>query len=173
MTFFMPVQAKKNKSFVDKITENENISIRYYNTTPVEGLKSLNHFFYSAGLGSPRPHNVLIPSILRGINMGSKNINLLGADHSWIPLLTVNDKNEVLLDQKHFYDENKTTPKQMHKNEGRGNRALHEVLHKWMLSFRSYHELDAYAQKKGTKIYNLTPGSFIDAFERKPQESEE
>ncbi len=166
IVFFIPAASRKNKRFTDYINSNQNISIQYYNTTPTEGLKSLNHLFYKIGLGSPRPHNVLIPSILQAVNAGYKKIYLLGADHSWLPELSVNENNEVLLHQKHFYDEQSSTAKQMHKNEGRGNRKIHEVLHKFMLSFKAYHELSEYASTKDSTIINLTEGSFIDAFEK-------
>ncbi len=167
IVFFIPAASRKNKQFTDYINSNQNITLQYYNTTPAEGLKSLKHLFYNMGLGSPRPHNVLIPSILQAINAGYKKIYLLGADHSWLPELSVNDNNEVLLNQKHFYDEHSSTAKQMHKQEGRGNRKIHEVLHKFMLSFNAYHELNEYASTKDSTIINLTEGSFIDAFEKK------
>jgi len=166
LTFFIPAKSKKNKSFIQKIESNKNITLSYYNTTPAEGLSGINKFFFKTGLGSPRPHNVLIPSILQSINSGFKKLYLLGADHSWLPLLSVNQKNEVLLNQKHFYDADTSKSRQMHKNEGQGNRHLHEVLEKFQLSFKGYHELNAYAESQRAKIYNLTEGSFIDAFEK-------
>lgn len=166
LTFFLPVSARKNSLFLKRLGKNENISLFFYNTTPVEGLYPLTKFFLSSGLGSPRPHNVLIPSILQAINSGYKKIYLMGADHSWLPQITVSNKNEVLINQKHFYDEDSATPKQMHKNEGQGNRHLHEVLEKFYYSFESYHLLNRYAKDKSSRILNLTEGSYIDAFER-------
>ena len=166
LTFFLPVSAKKNKTFVNKVNANKHINIRYYNTTPVEGLYIFSRLFLTTGLGSPRPHNVLIPSILQAINSGYKKVYILGADHSWLPQITVNSKNQVLLNQKHFYDADTATPKQMHKNEGQNNRHLHEVLEKFYFSFKSYHLLDRYAKDKSCRIVNLTKNSYIDAFER-------
>jgi hypothetical protein len=46
-------------------------------------------------------------------------------------------------------------------------RKLHEILHKFYLTFKGYHEIKEYALKNNSVIYNLTEGSFIDAFERK------
>jgi hypothetical protein len=99
--------------------------------------------------------------------LGYEEIFFLGADHSWLPELSVNNNNEVLVNQKHFYDEESSIARQMHKNEGRGNRRIHEVLHKFMLTFAAYHSLNDNAVKKGVKIVNLTEGSFIDAFDKK------
>ena len=50
-------------------------------------------------------------------------------------------------------------------------RKLHEILHKFYLSFKGYFDIKAYAKKKGVSIINLTKGSFIDAFEKKPLSS--
>ena len=117
------------------------------------------------GWGIPRPHNVLIPAILNIINTGYKKIYLIGADHSWLPLISVNDQNIALVNQQHFYDESENNSEFMHR-ESRPRR-LHEVLEKLMFAFRSYFDLKDYANSRDVKIYNCTPGSFIDAFERK------
>lgn len=170
MVVYLPVQSKQNKSFIQYFKSNPHIALAFYNTTPVEGLKAISHILFSLWLGSPRPHNVLIPSILIGINSGVENIYLLGADHSWLPLLSVDDENRALVNHKHFYDEENSVNKQMHKY-GKAPRRLHEILEKFVFSFRAYFELKDYAATKGVKIFNCTPGSFIDAFDRKDLES--
>lgn len=167
ITVFLPYSARKNKSFIESLKSNEHITLSYYNVTAVEGLSSVNHFFFNRGWGLPRPHNVLIPSIVKGINLGFKNIYILGSDHSWLPQINVNKENDVLLNQKHFYDEKTSTAKPMHKNEGAGQRRLHEVLEKFYFSFRSYHDLSKYADTKSCKIINTVSDSFIDAFEKR------
>ena len=43
---------------------------------------------------------------------------------------------------------------------------LHEVLYSMYVAFRSYFVIRDYAERIGCKIINITPGSFIDAFER-------
>lgn len=165
LTFFVPQQARSNPDFIKRIQSNPNIELCFFNNTPVEGLQSWSNFFMKKGWGLPRPHNVLIPSIYNCVNAGFKKIYLVGADHSWIPLISVNEDNVALVNQQHFYDEGQTKAESMHRNSR--PRRLHEILEKFMLSFRSYFELKAYAESRGTQIYNCTPGSFIDAFERK------
>ena len=165
LTFFLPVASKNNQTFLTYIRSNSNIDISFFNTTPVEGLKNISHFYMRKGWGMPRPHNVLIPCIFNAVNAGFKEIYILGADHSWLPLISVNDENVALVNQKHFYDEGNTKSESMHRHSR--PRRLHEILEKFMLSFKAYFELKDYAETKGVKIYNCTPGSFIDAFERK------
>ena len=118
------------------------------------------------GWGLPRPHNVLIPALFVAINSGYKRIYLAGADHSWLPMISVNDQNQALVNQQHFYDEHSSKSDLMYKLGVRPRR-LHEILEKFMFTFRSYFDLKDYAESKGSKIYNSTPDSYIDAFDRK------
>ena len=165
ITVFCPSLARSNPDFINKIKSNENIELCYFNNTPIEGLRFFNHLFMKLGWGMPRPHNVLIPCIFMAINAGYKQLYLIGADHSWLPMISVNEKNDALINQVHFYDDGETQQGKMFRNSQ--PRRLHEILEKFMLSFRAYFELKDYAEVRGTKIYNCTPGSFIDAFERK------
>jgi hypothetical protein len=77
----------------------------------------------------------------------------------------VNDKNEALVNQKHFYDENESKPLKM--QDWNRARKLHEMIHKFYLSFRGYWELKSFIEKSGVKVYNASEISMIDAFERK------
>ncbi len=161
---FIPYAAKKYKTWQKKVALNSNIRIRYFNPTPVDGFKWFCQWAYSCQLGMPRPHNVLIPSLLLSIKLGFKQIFILGADHSWLKEITVDDNNQVLVNQKHFYDEDVSKPQPM--NKLKGTRKLHEVLIKFVYAFKGYHDIEYFARKKGVIIYNATPVSFIDAFER-------
>ena len=166
LQIFMPVEAKKYENWKKQISGNKHIHINYYNNTPVEGFEGLTHWAIDSGLGMPRPHNVLIPSIIMALRMGYEKIYLIGADHSWLKDLWVDDNNLVMLRQKHFYDESTAQANPMYK-KGQDTRKLHEVLQKFVISFEAYFTLNNFAKKKGQTIINLTPGSFIDAFERK------
>ena len=166
LIFFLPKEARQNQDFIKNIKGNKNIKIYFFNKTAVEAYSGIRNILYSKGIASPRPHNVMISAILQSITIGYKNIYLLGADHSWLPQITVNKENQVLINQKHFYDENESKAKQMHKDEGKNNIKLHEVLDKFKISFQSYHELDKFSKTKNAQIKNLTKDSFIDAFQK-------
>ncbi len=175
MTLLVPSKAKKSKEWQKIISANPNITIAYFNTTPIEGLQFIDHWLFRNGLGMPRPHNVLIPSLMVALNAGYKKIYVTGADHSWTKEIHVSEENEVLLRQKHFYGKqtekekiNKNTdrPQPMYVGGSTRKRRLHEVLMKFVHSFGAYWQLRAYADAINVKILNITPGSFIDAFER-------
>jgi hypothetical protein len=167
VNFLVPAGARKHKAFMDQFRQNELITPVFYNTTPVEGNQTISHLFFNRKWGSPRPHNVLIPSILNMIWMDYKEIAVIGADHSWLETLSVNENNEALLNQKHFYDENQTRSRKVTR-KGSSYRKLHEILEKFMLTFKAYFMLNDYAESKGIKLYNCSSKSYIDSLERKP-----
>jgi len=165
LTFFFPFAARKYNRWQKIIAENKNISVYYYNKTPIEGFKVFRQWSFKQKLGMARPHNVLIPCISLMIWLGYKKIYLWGADHSWLKEISVDENNNALVNQKHFYDEGKSKPETM-KQGGKGKRRLHEMLYKFMISFREYFNVLDYAKDNNVEILNCTKGSFIDAFDR-------
>ena len=161
LTIFLPVKAKKSGYRFN----NPLITVEYFNTTGVEGFAWLENFAYSRGYGMPRPRNVLIPSIMIAMALGYKSIYITGADHSWTRTLSVNERNEVVSIQPHFYKDDE-------KEETRVKTEylkypLHSIIYSFYVAFRSYFTIRRYADYRGIDIFNATPGSFIDAFERR------
>lgn len=159
MTVFVPAKflkaARKHYSGLD---------LRPFNFIGLEGYDAFTHAAFSAGLGMPRPRNVLIPAIMLAIGMGYQEVVLTGADHSWTKTLSVTDENEVVSVQPHFYaDSDRELSRIRHDYQGI---RLHEVVESFAIAFRSYHDIQRYAHGKGVRVLNATPGSFIDAFER-------
>ena len=109
MTLFVPFEAKKYGFAVN----NTNIEIEYFNFLAVEGFEWLENWAYSSGRGMPRPRNVLIPSIMVAMKLGFGNIYITGADHSWTKTLSVNERNEVVSIQPHFYKEDENEEKRV------------------------------------------------------------
>jgi len=169
MTLFVPVEARKYPAWQKKLAGNKNIRIVWFNNMPVEGFKAFRFKFYDWRCGMPRPHNVIIPSLMNAILSGYKNIYLTGVDHDWIKSLHTAEDNTVYLVQEHFYYDPVSSKPNVMKKFGKMSRKMHEILEKFMLAFKGYHvkgyhEIAAYAGYKGVKIYNTTVHSFIDAF---------
>lgn len=144
---------------------NENLDIRHFPAVGVEGCRWLRHFAIRHKLGMPRPRNVLVCAIMCGIWLGFKEIYITGADHTWTQTLSVNDNNEVVSIQPHFYNE-PTSEKDRVTAVYRDVR-IHEILNSFSIAFKAYHDIADYATPNGIIIHNATPGSFIDAFKRK------
>ncbi|XOV66291.1 MAG: hypothetical protein ACFHU9_11695 [Fluviicola sp.] len=167
MEILVPVLGRKSKEFQRILKENKHIKPLYYNDTGVEGFPWLMRLIYRKGWGIPRPHNVLIPSLMNTIKLGYRRIYITGADHSWLGEIEVDENNLTLINQKHFYDQEESKAQVMQDSKVRPRR-LHEVLHKFYLSFRGYWDIKAYADKYGVSIYNCSETSLIDAFDRVP-----
>lgn len=164
MTLIVPV--KYSAKLPPEVTGNHNISVATINAVGIEGWHWLTRAAYSSGRGMPRPRNVLIAAIMAGVQMGFRKIYIVGADHSWMQTISVNDDNQVVSVQPHFYKDNDKELKRI--NTAYLHYPLHQIIHSFYVAFKAYHDIRAYADRSGIEIYNATPGSFIDAFERRP-----
>ncbi len=165
LKFFITYEAKTQKRWQRILSKNENIEVIFMNITPVEGFKCFRYYWYNRGKGMVRPHNVMIPSIYFSISLGVKEIILVGAEHSWLHELHVDDDNNTLFFNKHFYEPNGRSQKCNHK--GTSYMKLHEVIRSFSSAFEGYHVLEEYSKAKGVQIINCSPNSFIDAFTKK------
>ena len=159
------VPCNMRKMARELVKNNEGIEISGFNFVGAQGFGWFENFVYNLRLAMPRPRNVLIPAIMTAIGAGYRNIYLAGADHSWLETIRVTDDNHVVSVQPHFYADSKKELKRS-ESEYKGFR-LHDILLSFYIAFRSYHTLARYARRNGIHIYNSTPGSFIDAFERR------
>ena len=68
---YLPSIAKKSdlyRSYIQQsLSDNKNIEVFFFNTTPVEGFKFASFRFFRWNWGMPRPHNVFIPSLVIAI----------------------------------------------------------------------------------------------------------
>jgi hypothetical protein len=78
----------------------------------------------------------------------------------------VNNQNEALVNQKHFYDETVSKPQKMEDYIKRP-RKLHEIIHKFYLTFKGYWDIEKFSKRNNVQIYNASEHSMIDAFERR------
>lgn len=164
-TLYVPATMRKK---ANAAINSHYVSVEGFNAVGAEGFESLSHFFFRHGLAMPRPRNVLIPAIMLAIHAGFKIIDIVGADHSWMKTLSVTEDNEVVSIQEHFYSDN-AEEKARVRHEYRGYN-LYQIVESFGVAFKSYIDIKAFADKKGVKIFNCTPGSFIDAFPRRKLE---
>lgn len=160
LELYLSVHARKSTMWQSKLAARPNIRVHYFNMTPVEGFRWFTHLAFRKGWGTPRPRNVLIPSIMTALRMPFHTIYVAGADHSWMKEIWVNEDNVVMEDLNHFYDK-KGAERYV------SDRHLHDLLMSMYIAFKSYHIIRSYAESIGKQIYNVTEGSYIDAFDRK------
>lgn len=160
LTVFIPSTAKRHRALFN----NTRLNVQTFPFTAIEGFEWFENMMMDSRRGMPRPRNVLIPSIMVGIWLGYKEIYLLGADHSWLQTLSVNERNEVVSIQPHYYKEDAKEEERVRATYI--NLPLHQVLESMTIAFRSYHRIRRYSLRLGVNILNATPGSMIDAFPR-------
>ena len=166
ITFYVPL--KYYSVFRSRVT-NTNIKIKTFYRCPFLKYipRRFEYYLYRIGLHAPTAQNVLIPSIFMMLNEGYEKIYLYGADHSWLSQMAVNDKNQVCLVDKHFYDEENPKLEPWFKSEGDNIFKMHELMGIFYTVFLTYHKLARYAKYLGnSNILNVTKYSFIDAFYR-------
>lgn len=161
MTLFIPTR----RSPASLGISNPRIRIEQFNPVGVEGYRWLERLAIRCRRGLPRPRNVLIPAIMIGIWLGYKQIYLLGADHSWLRTLDVDENNNVVSIQPHFYADGEEEHKRV-ATMFRDTR-LHELLGSFTIAFKGYHSIRRYTDTCDVEICNATPGSYIDAFPRR------
>ena len=162
MTLLVPVKMAKKAEAL--IAGNKNISILTFNAVGVEGFGWFRNVAYGARLGMPRPRNVLISAIMCGIWLGYDKIYIAGADHSWMQSIYVDDNNHVVSVQPHFYSDSEQERARVYA-EYEGYR-LHDIVYSFYVAFHAYHDIRAFADRRGVDIVNITPASYIDAFPR-------
>lgn len=164
LTLYIPHSCRKELLWNEKqkiLLQNPNISINFYNFTTLNGPSWFMKYCLDKGMGLPSPRNILVPSIYLSIRMNFKRIYLVGADHSWFKQLWVNENNEVMIDDKHFYDGTPGIRESVHKTAH-----LSFVLHSIGVALDSYKTLETYSKSKNIDIINITPNSYIDVFRR-------
>lgn len=139
--------------------KNDNINVLRFNTTTIVGYEWFCHSLYKIRIGMPLCINVVIFSIMAAINMKYKNIYMYGIDHTFSAQLFVDDENCVCSMEWHVYA-----------TEGRAlklpNTTMTEILRDMSNCFAMHEKLNRYSLRVGSKIWNCTKGSFVDAYER-------
>lgn len=164
---FVPMAAKKSR-LITSLVENKNVRILYINYVVFKGFKTLAYLFFKKNKAIIQSQNVLVTSLFLTVNMGYKKIELVGAEHSWHEELRVNDDNLVCMKHVHFYEKDseiKLIPfyKSRHKHE---TFYMHEIFIVWAKVFYGHVQVNSYANSRGSKIYNASETSYIDAYER-------
>ncbi|MCX6296428.1 MAG: DUF115 domain-containing protein [Bacteroidetes bacterium] len=169
LNLFIPQIASRSDRYTNLCKQNSNIKLHYYNYTVFNGSETIANWFYKKNLAMPQSQNVLVASIFLSINLGFKEIYLVGADHSWHQNLHVDENNVVCVKDVHFFENEENVKyrpfkKGIHIDE---TFKMYEILTAWSKAFYGYIALNKYAAHQNCKIYNSSELSFIDAFERK------
>ena len=151
----------------NKLVKNRNITVcRYANNSwePETKLaKALKLWLYKKGVVSPNCSNVSIAAIYSAILSGYKEINLLGVEHSWMRDIRVNQNNEVILIDRHYYGNSE----QIWRDYDGNPIKLIDFVGSQLVTFTSHMYLRDFAEYMHVKIINRTEDSYIDSYDKK------
>lgn len=168
LTLLLPYPAKKADYIVALEKNNPNIRIAYFNYTIVRSYRFLRNYLFRKNLGMPSSYNVLGACIFLALNIGFKKVYLFGADHTFGQNLYVDEQNQVCMIHKHFYSDGKPLITPIYTNSLKTEKMnIAQYYELCMKTFQVYYILENYSRLLGAKIFNATPGSYIDAFEKK------
>lgn len=169
MKVFMPKAAKDWNFFIDVPEKNKNVEIIYIETSMSSTQDEKTKFLsYRQNTSMPRVQNVLVACLYLATNMRFKNVYIFGADHTWHESIYIRHDNVLCYKYGHFFDgNNEEEPKPDYKDiNGTNPWTMAELFEAFSYKYKSYEELEKYSAYMGTKIYNASKISCIDAFER-------
>lgn len=157
MNLVVPSWAK----FGELITglNSPHIRILRYNTASVNGYQWFTNMMCRNRLGMLTCINVVIFAIMSAINMKYKNIYMYGIDHTFSAQLFVDEDNCVCSSERHVYS---VEPRIFRLPQT----TMYKILNNIATAFAIHEKLELYSKACGSKIYNCTKGSFVDAYER-------
>lgn len=164
MSFICP-DFSQSGYLVNILKNNPHINIFFYNTQNVSKYDDLMHDWAENRI-SPPAQTVLNTCVYLGIFLKYKEIDILGMDLSWHEDLELDQKtNELFIVDKHFYG----TKKRFATLDVNGIKPahVHEYLQCSVNALKSFWDLKVFAEYQNVKVYNLSPHSWVDAFDRK------
>lgn len=162
----LPVSSQNSSLVRIHLAKNRHIKFSFFNYTVINGFEFFKSKMIDWNLGFPKCNNILGAALVRTINMQYRKIHIIGADHTWVFNIEVNNKNELLLNQKHFYDTDTSRHlKVMHPTIG-NIFTIGDFFKSQAIAFSLYYFLEKYSKTKNIKITNNSNISLIDAFER-------
>ncbi len=168
MTLYVPRFARNSYVIETIRAGNPIIQVVFTNYSVARGFRWLRHALYRSGWGMMQSQTVIVAALFFMINRRFDVIYLFGADQSWHEQIRLDEGNQVLMQQLHFYEQTKDVAyepiyadKHRTKTDSMANQFL--SLHK---AFRGYEVLRDYADLVGVRIFNASSKSYIDALER-------
>jgi hypothetical protein len=154
---YLPYNAKKIKEIEETLSRNDHIRLYYYNKTKVEGPKWFQYAVIKRQWGMFRAQNVLVAALMLVIYSDYRRVYLMGAESDWSRNTWVDEQNRLRISDTHFYGDNDIILPH----------TMSLQCASLYFTFQSYQNVAEYANCKNIEIFNATPNSFVDAFERK------
>ena len=168
MTLYVPRFARDSYVIQTIRAGNPTIQMVFINHSVARGFRWFRHGLYRTGWGMMQSQTVIVAALFLMINRRFDAIYLFGADQSWHEQIRLDEGNQVLMQQLHFYEQAQDVAYQpiysdKHRTKTDSMAGQFLSLHK---AFRGYEVLREYADATGVRIFNASSKSYIDALER-------
>jgi hypothetical protein len=168
MDLIIPQLYIKSKNIIKLQERNHCVRIVVFNYTVYNGFDSIGFWFYRKNLAAPQCMNVAVAALFVALNIGYKELFVVGVDHLSHENLHMSSENKLFIKSTHFYrNEQDIKYVPFLKPNSSLTQKAHEFFHIWSKTFYGYIVLQKYSQYLKCKIFNASETSFIDAFERK------
>jgi len=152
--------------------DRNNISVKYVNTVSLDfSVKFMRFWLFKKNFTMPSLQNVIVMGIYVALQKGYKTIFLHGVDSDSYKNICINQNNEMLLREFHYYG-----VKDCNLNDEQSSIFAAGMLYKRLqcevTMFRSYIDLADYAKYLGVTVINASQNSMIDAFMRYDHKNE-
>lgn len=147
---------------------NTNIDFVFLNRNNCDDLcAQWRHRLYDKGWFMPTEATVVNTAIYVAILEGYSEIELYGVEHNMFKNLVVNDENQLCIIEHNFYDKQDSLVPVVNDGSNVSSGKMHNYMFFIWKMFDSHRLLSEYAEYRNCKIYNCTPDSMIDVYERK------
>ena len=168
LTIYITRHFKKDcKRLVDFMgVTNSNIHFRYlYKRSCDDFETTLRNRLFKTGYFMPTESTVVNTALWIAILEGYCEVELYGIDTDQYKSLEVGEDNNLYVVEHHFNEPDVRHP--IVSDTLYRPLKLHEMLNVYAGMLKSYCLLGQFAEYMGVKVYNCSPGSAVDAFERK------
>lgn len=160
----------KNSDFLNPLTGNLNITKFPFHSYQFHGGEKTRFFFYKKNLGNGQFGTVALNALYIAIQCGFKEIYIYGIDHNFFENLLVTEDNILCNKDIHFYGNEAHYSPIINHYGGKSIPNLPftvaEFLYEKASIFEGHKIMARYAASRGVNIYNCSPNSMVDAYNR-------
>jgi hypothetical protein len=165
MNLFVPAAGF---AVVSRKIDNPHINVVKFRKANVGSfIMPLAYRAYKKNRAMPKLQTVMNAAVFLAINMGYKEINVLGIEHDWFKNYVLTENNVLQLIDTHFYHPTPENCRDIIDPETGKPITVHKALRAAANALESHHRLNAYARYRRVQIYNLSSTTFVDAYARK------
>ena len=161
LTLIIPSTQYRNSNFLRELNlEVVVINARFFDV----GSNFIRHKLYQNNLSCPNLSNIIILAIYSALQLNYENVYIHGVDGDGFSKYRVDMMNHISFEDTHYYNSGIARNLTLQDNVPIGG--LYKCLLEEASMHRSFLDVSQYAKRIGVKVYNVSPNSMLDTFEK-------